>query len=434
MRTRSRVLAAFAGLIVSPFLFTSLTAYAQAPAGPNRPAPVPEDYVITPFGYFHPSCVVHLKQGETLLEKGLVIQHADGRLTSVPACEYPHYTARGEIMAAGAMDAPTISHSWIVSESATTSTSYGEITANWTVPSAPLSYDGQTIFFFPGLEDINDVVSIIQPVLGYNADFSKAWGIASWNCCPSGTADESSPVKVNVGDIIEGTVKSTCAAGTLSCTKWNITTEDAYTGGTTTLSNTPSEGQTFNWAFGGVLEVYSVAQCSDYPPNDYISFYPALYNDSFGLISSPSWSLTDWASGLTPQCQYGGSASSGVITLDFGNAGGPPWNFSASLPSNSHCPPSAGNFTFAVNQEYNENSLSWLDSLSLTELAVQISFSWNLSDSKGQFASGSESSAGNGGFSATRAPVGTPSLYLSGYLIQEDGCYDQFSETVTGTH
>ena len=30
---------------------------------------------------------------------------------------------------------------------------------------------------------------------------------------------------------------------------------------------TSSFGQTFNWAFGGVLEVYNVAQCSDYPPS-----------------------------------------------------------------------------------------------------------------------------------------------------------------------
>jgi hypothetical protein len=35
------------------------------PAGPNRPANVPDGYVITPVGYFHPSCVQSLAKGET---------------------------------------------------------------------------------------------------------------------------------------------------------------------------------------------------------------------------------------------------------------------------------------------------------------------------------------------------------------------------------
>ena len=37
------------------------------------------------------------------------------------------------------------------------------------------------------------------------------------------------------------------------------------TGGSTTLGGTPSNGQVFNWAFGGVLEAYYVNSCDDYP-------------------------------------------------------------------------------------------------------------------------------------------------------------------------
>jgi len=33
-------------------------------AGPHRPANVPEGYVITPFGYFHTSCLQNLSKGE----------------------------------------------------------------------------------------------------------------------------------------------------------------------------------------------------------------------------------------------------------------------------------------------------------------------------------------------------------------------------------
>ena len=104
----------------------STMAYAQAPAGPNRPAGVPEGYVITPFGYFHPSCVLRLAEGETLSEDGRVVQRADGTLADVAACDHPHYTASGEIVMAG-IQPPTIGHSWIESADATTTTSYGRL-------------------------------------------------------------------------------------------------------------------------------------------------------------------------------------------------------------------------------------------------------------------------------------------------------------------
>ena len=301
-------LSLFLTSLVSPI------AYAQVPAGPNRPAGVPEGYVITPFGYFHPSCVRQLTEGETLLADG-IIQHADGTLENVLACDYPRYTASGEIVTTG--EPPTI-NGWIESANTTTTTSYGALTATWIVPPAPTSNHGQTLYFFPGLEDIDDVVSIIQPVLGWNADFGGAWSIASWNCCPSGITVESSPVRVNPGHEIRGTIRDACSAGTLSCSKWEVTSEDVSTGHSTTLSNTPSEGQTFNWAFGGVLEAYNVVQCSDYPSNGSLTFSDiALYDYNFDRISNPGWSQPSWSSGLTPQCGYGGSVAAKRVTLDY---------------------------------------------------------------------------------------------------------------------
>jgi hypothetical protein len=294
----------------------STAVYAQAPAGLNRPAGVPDGYVITPSGYFHPSCVLRLAEGETLLA-GLAIQHADGTIENVAPCSYPHYTAGGEMVIAG-VNPPTIGHSWIEAGNVTTSTSYGELTVNWTVPPAPAANNGQTVYLFPGLEDINHIVSIIQPVLGWNADFSAAWSIASWNCCPSGITVESPPLRVKAGHEILGTIKDTCSAGTLSCSTWDVTTEDATTGKSTKLRNTPSEGQTFNWAFAGALEVYNIAKCADYPKKGSITFSSvALYDYHFDLISNPGWSIVSWASGLTPQCNYGGQVAATQVTLDY---------------------------------------------------------------------------------------------------------------------
>jgi hypothetical protein len=301
-------------------LVAGLTAaQAQRPAE-MRPAGVPQGYIITPFGYFHPSCFKQLAEGDVLREDRRAIQHKNGSSEAMSVCAYPHYKANGEAIGANQkpVDNPTISHAWVEYGGTTTTTSYGELTAKWTVPPGPKAGTSQVLYFFPGLEDYKDVVTIIQPVLGWNSDYHDAWGIASWNCCTSGTVYESSPVSVKSGDAIYGTMKDTCAAGTLACATWNVTTEDITTGKSTTLGKTSAQGQTFNWAFGGVLEVYSISACTNYPTSGSIVFSSvALYNDRFVAIANPGWSITNSSAGLTPQCSYGGHETATQITLTF---------------------------------------------------------------------------------------------------------------------
>jgi hypothetical protein len=304
-------------LIFLFFIFFGFLLGDQAKAGPKHPAGVPDDFVITPFGYFHPSCVRHLEKGETLLAGGRVIRHADGTFENLPACNYPHYDSRGkkEARVASAAEAPTISHAYVETAFvSTTASSYGELSASCIVPPAPLSYDEQQLYFFPGFESATSPESIIQPVLGWNGG---PWTIASWNCCPAGTANESTELDVNTGDTILGTIQSTCGPGTPSCATWNVTTEDVTTGQSTVLGDTPSEGQTFNLAFAGVLEVYNVVQCTDYPPNGSLTYFNvALYDDNFNLISNPGWLQTvDIAD--TPQCEYGVPIAATQVTLDY---------------------------------------------------------------------------------------------------------------------
>jgi hypothetical protein len=128
--------------------------------------------------------------------------------------------------------------------------------------------------------------------------------------------------QVSPGDSILGYMFDTCASGTPSCGSWDVITEDLQNGKLSELLMTSSFGQTFNWAFGGVLEVYSIARCSDYPNNPNgtvlgghsISFNEiGLSDDNFKRIDSPAWSVTLWANGLTPQCNYGGSVPRQVV-------------------------------------------------------------------------------------------------------------------------
>jgi hypothetical protein len=311
-------------------LFAGLTAaQALTPAGPKRPVNVPADFVITPFGYYHATCVTHLAQGDEVRKEENSIKHVNGSFDSIHVCAYPHFKAdgtkllgddQGEAPKAAlsqAVKQPTISHAWVEYASTTTSSSFGELIAEWNVPPTPTANNGQTVYLFPGMEDYADVVTIIQPVLGWNSDYASAWGIASWNCCKSGTVFEATPTRVNPGDTILGYMFHTCAAGTLSCPTWDIVTYDLTLGRYSELLNTSSQGQTFNWAFAGALEVYNIAQCANYPPNGSISFYDVnLYNDAFASIANPNWTISNTSAGLTPQCGYGGSVPH-QVTLSY---------------------------------------------------------------------------------------------------------------------
>jgi len=318
MKTHASILP----LVVAVALFLAVVgipcAQAQKVAGPNRPSTVPAGYIVTPFGYFHPSCVRGVASGETVLPDGRV-QHQDGTVDDeVPVCNYPHYTSRGEMIAAGAsgLSPLTITHSWIEDGATTTTSAYGKLTATWPVPSAPTTYHGQTVYLFPGLVDYQTDATIIQPVLGWNSFFGQVWSIASWNCCPGGTSNYSSPVQVNTGDTIYGVIKSTCKADMESCATWNVTTKDKTTNQSTVLRKTPSEGQVFNWAQSGALEVYEIVECSDYPPENATTFSKvAIFDDNFKKIANPGWSFTDYYDGLNPQCNYGGQIETKTTIL-----------------------------------------------------------------------------------------------------------------------
>jgi hypothetical protein len=305
-----------AAAVLAALLIFPASSSAQQPnfthplAGSDRPAEVPPDYVLTPFGYFHPSCVLTHASGTTLLTDGR-IQHPDGTIEETPvSCAYPHYlvTPHGD-------RTPTI-NGWVEDIETTTSPSYGELTSTWKVPTAPTTKTDQTVYFFPGFQDTtatgNDV-SILQPVLTWTG--KGPWNISSWNCCLNGTTDQSTPVNVNIGDTLYGSITSNCASGSTSCTTWNVLSEDETTGKSTTLGSTPSDGQVWNWAFGAVLESYGITSCKQYPAAETISFSTTLYNDDLQAISSPGWAgYLDTTS--KPQCSYTQTVSSS-LTLHY---------------------------------------------------------------------------------------------------------------------
>lgn len=326
------IFAVIAGILVLPVASSPLSNESPAGtvrltplAGPDRPANVPMGYVITPAGYFHPSCVQSLSKGERLLADGR-LQHADGSVENAPAvCSYPRYLANGMPVSSGetkagpgaGMRKPEIS-GWVEDANVTTGSTgkaYGGMFAVWQVPPGPPKNDGQVLYYFPGFEDINDAnTSILQPVLGW---YEGQWTIASWNCCLNGIVTNSPAVNVAPGDLIYGSVTSNCASGTLSCKTWNVLTLDLLSGESTTLGNTPSDGQRFNWAFGGVLEAYYIGACDDYPSNRQTTFYAVtVFDENRHVVKDPKWE-TGIDSTDTPQCHYAVKPAPNEVSLDY---------------------------------------------------------------------------------------------------------------------
>jgi hypothetical protein len=60
-----------------------------------KPAGVPDDYVVTPNGYFSPDCVATVHEGDRLQKNGL-IQRASGIAEKPATCSKANYTLQGD--------------------------------------------------------------------------------------------------------------------------------------------------------------------------------------------------------------------------------------------------------------------------------------------------------------------------------------------------
>ena len=74
---------------------------AQPRAAAKHPASVPDGYVVTPFGYFHPSCVNQLAKGDVLHSDEKSVEHANGSFDKI---------ARSRAIPAPTM---TLFHTWL---------------------------------------------------------------------------------------------------------------------------------------------------------------------------------------------------------------------------------------------------------------------------------------------------------------------------------
>jgi len=161
LNLRPRQVTCFKLVTIALFASGLIPVHAQVVASANRPAKVPEGYLVTPMGYFHPSCVKQVAKGDVLHPDEKAIYHADGSFDSMQTCAYPHFTAKGELvpMEPTSNDTgtakrtltplnpsadsknekpPFIGHSWMVDVEAFSTSSYGEVTSEFKCRKRPL--------------------------------------------------------------------------------------------------------------------------------------------------------------------------------------------------------------------------------------------------------------------------------------------------------
>jgi len=294
----------------------------------HAPSNVAYGYVITPFGYFHPSCVRTVGRSDIVLADGRV-QHADGTRSPAHACGYARYTKNGSRIEpqmsstpaatppAADANRPPRADGWLEASWYRDKAPFGAISAHWLVPSAPASDVGQVLYYFPGLEDYKNIVSILQPVLGWNGFNDHTWTIASWNCCQGGNVDHSVPEPVATGDLIVGKIAGDCPAGQV-CSTWDIATIDKTSGRASTLKKTSGYGQTFDWAFAGVVEVYGVGACDHYSSNGFVDFSQvSLLNVEKKRIRNIRWAASGLLQAGAPVCNYGVTVTPTSASLTF---------------------------------------------------------------------------------------------------------------------
>jgi hypothetical protein len=266
------------------------------------------DWVQVPGALIRPDCVHEVPNGASVgigsdgqvsgdvMLDGVLIAHYD-------ACPEAPIVTRPLAGSAGPESDPGFGNGFVEASYWPVDSSLDEMAGNWTVPSNP-SVNGALIYLFNGMER-SDQGWMLLPVLQYGfggAGGGYYWAIASWLV---GSSAYHSPLEtVNPGNALRGYTKTTSVSG--NTIHWKVSVKDNTTGAYSYLLAHSTGYWTF--AFAGVLEVYGVTSCSDYPSNGEVVFthsdayhgYPA-----FNLLTPPEWRPVYGSSYGGPDCGFG---------------------------------------------------------------------------------------------------------------------------------
>ena len=309
MKTTTRILPLLLAATALPACSGANPATSDPPA--TRPASaIPADYVRVPGGYAHPSCVIAVADGESVLPDGDVRQ-IDGSIRAIAPCSFPSITHGLAERTKPVSDAVHVeSTSGFTSGVPDTSTYFSagfisgltSATSSWTVPALP-SYAnaGESLHIYSGVYSFSGYRTLAA-VLQFNdsANFGSTgawkWTIASWDFGYNRNFYHSSAQIVNTGDQLQA------FAGVDAATANHYTVYMKVNG---SYSIAWLEGQTYNPitnVIGGEMDADGVSSCAGLPGWSYLYFHDIDVRDRSG--SSISIPATSWIREYTNFCNY----------------------------------------------------------------------------------------------------------------------------------
>jgi hypothetical protein len=289
----------------------------------RRPPGVPIEFVLTPSGYMHPSCVYYLAAGE--IARDGHIERADGSIRALmPPCEHDRFSTEGAQIAkdgpvfAAPEDAdglasslrdgvapteamsPAQANGYLKRVEAFVYTGSDATYTSTTVPFAPVTVGNQIIHLFSGLMPV-DRSNILQPVISWNAWYFDAfgrlrpsgpkWTTAPWECCSNaGNGIHGMPIVVQPGDVVYGSMEATGCGDFNGCAQWTISVHAPT--GSSSVNWWNTFGLVMTRPLGGALEVKLLDTCRHLPSSNFAVFHTAVHamapiND----FTQPSWSV-----------------------------------------------------------------------------------------------------------------------------------------------
>lgn len=216
--------------------------------------------VLTPGGYRPRSLVREVGEGLALRAAGGVVKRLD--ISTSVLLDTEAVTLMAE-------EVPALGSGWVAYAfwNNGTGRSIQTFRTTWTVPRAPATQSGQTIFLFNGIQNYGANFGILQPVLQWGTSAAGGgpfWSVASWYVTSGGQAFHTQLVQVNEGDTLVGVMSLAGQTGN----SFSYVSEFEGMANTSLPVNNIAE---LLWC-NETLEAYNISQCSDYPASDVTTF------------------------------------------------------------------------------------------------------------------------------------------------------------------
>jgi hypothetical protein len=278
----------------------------------TRPLAPAHEYVETPVGRFHRSCVREVPDGAEIDEHGRVTLHGKP-IRESGRCEYRAFRSRrGDDVE---QQLPTV-NGWVSRVFATAPIPpsglrwYNGMSSTVTVPSAPLNRNGQLVYLFTSFLPFSNNM-IVQPVLQWGigpAGGGTKWTAAAWYVDPDDFVTHSPLRDVSPGDTMIGQMAGlagTCTAAGVC--RWAAAWSRNGNGLTSLVVQAT---EPFTIADKAVLEAYDLDSCRQLPSNGAVVFRNVILtqpwnslNDRTDVTARVRWTSKFWA--VTPNCNYG---------------------------------------------------------------------------------------------------------------------------------